>query len=163
MNSSLTLAILFLVGCVFASPHLNTMREKPENQRNCKNLPGFKDKWGTTCERTMEDGNCKNGKPWGIPAEELGQKDANSDGVSVLDACCGCGGGTYEGYSFMTGKYCSGSYINGDYKKESLDAAINECNKIFSCGCIGLWQGDYYLRQFVKSFNSPGDKIWVKQ
>ena len=72
------------------------------DQRNCKNLPGFKDKWGTTCERTMEDGNCKNGKPWGIPAEELGQKDANSDGVSVLDACCGCGGGTYEGNAFET-------------------------------------------------------------
>ena len=40
----------------------------------------------------MKFGNCKDGIPAKVAEEDL-RSDANSDGISVLDACCGCGGG----------------------------------------------------------------------
>ena len=67
-------------------------------------MPNYKDKYSTTCEQTKKWGNCKGGKPGKISGARL-QKDANSNGISVLDACCVCGGG--QGYL----KDISGNYF----------------------------------------------------
>ena len=66
----------------------------------CTDMPNFKDRWGTTCEQTMKFGNCKDGKPVKYSAAEL-RKDANSDGISVMDACCGC----YENYGSINCRF----------------------------------------------------------
>ena len=42
--------------------------------------------------RTEKLGNCKAGEP--VLSKEQLQSDVNSWGVSALDACCVCGGGT---------------------------------------------------------------------
>ena len=63
---------------------------------DCIDEPGYKDKHGTTCERTEELGNCADGKPLKFDAEQL-NKDRNEQGVSPLDACCACGGGVHKG------------------------------------------------------------------
>ena len=54
---------------------------------------GFKDKKGTTCAQTDELGKCKDGIWWKKEGREELMEDANSQGLSVLDACCACGGG----------------------------------------------------------------------
>ena len=59
---------------------------------SCTDHPGYKDKYSTTCETTRELGNCRDGKRGNIDEETL-MSNANNDGVSVLDACCVCGGG----------------------------------------------------------------------
>ena len=59
----------------------------------CKDDPEFRDKYDTSCQLTYFYGNCKDGKPAKISAADL-RLDANSDGVSAMDACCGC----YENY-----------------------------------------------------------------
>lgn len=65
----------------------------PENkQATCVDIPNFKDTHNTNCKQTEEYGNCKDGKPDKVSESQL-KLDANSDGVSVLDACCACGGG----------------------------------------------------------------------
>ena len=64
-----------------------------DSRLKCVDIPNFKDKYGTTCARTKEFGNCNGGKPWKQTLAQL-QSDANAEGVSVLDACCVCGGGT---------------------------------------------------------------------
>ena len=59
------------------------------SQFQCKDLPNFKDKYLTTCAQTKRFKNCKGGR-----AIKQGlENDANEDGISVLDACCVCGGG----------------------------------------------------------------------
>ena len=58
----------------------------------CTDLPNYKDKFGTTCEKTKEWENCKDGKPGKISEAQL-RNEANSGGVSALDACCVCGRG----------------------------------------------------------------------
>ena len=58
----------------------------------CTDFPKFKDKYGTTCTEAGKFGNCKDGGPGKYSAETL-KNDANNQGVSVLDACCVCGGG----------------------------------------------------------------------
>ena len=63
-------------------------------------IPNFKDKYGTTCARTKEFGNCNGGKPWKQTLAQL-QSDANAEGVSVLDACCVCGGGTDQSSMYL--------------------------------------------------------------
>ena len=65
---------------------------KTVDTTKCVDIPGFTDKYGTTCTNTAEKGNCRDGKPGKINADNL-KKDANSQGVSALDACCVCGGG----------------------------------------------------------------------
>ena len=59
---------------------------------SCTDHPNFKDKYGTTCEKTRNYGNCKDGNPAKVSKQRL-MNDANIDGVSALDACCVCGGG----------------------------------------------------------------------
>ena len=66
----------------------------------CVDIPNFKDKYGTTCARTKEFGNCNGGNPWKQNIAQL-QSDANADGVSVLDACCVCGGGTDQSSMYL--------------------------------------------------------------
>ena len=61
---------------------------------DCIDIPNYKDKYGTTCSQTVNFGNCEHGEPL-IPDEQL-IEDANSDDISVLDACCACGGGDYD-------------------------------------------------------------------
>ena len=58
----------------------------------CTDFPGFQDKEGRNCNGTMNSGSCKDGKPILDSILDL-QYDANSEGFSALDACCGCGGG----------------------------------------------------------------------
>ena len=65
---------------------------KTEGTTKCVDVPGYRDKYGTTCAQTAENGNCRDGKPGKINADIL-KKDSNSQGVSPLDACCVCGGG----------------------------------------------------------------------
>ena len=58
----------------------------------CVDFPGFTilhDEDGTSCNKTMKEEDCKDGKP---NREGLEQYH-DSQGYSVLDACCGCGGG----------------------------------------------------------------------
>ena len=58
---------------------------------------------GNTCEHTVKVGNCKHGAPNKVAKadeefvgmEKL-QMHANDDGISVLDACCECGGGNKD-------------------------------------------------------------------
>ena len=64
----------------------------------CTDFPGFQDKNGRNCNETMKSGKCKDGKPLKSPFGKPGyyhdlHDDANSEGFSTLDACCGCGGG----------------------------------------------------------------------
>jgi len=68
--------------------------EETDSSENdtCTDVPNYKDKYGTTCKKMKEFGNCKDGKPGKISEQQL-RVEANSDGVSPLDACCVCGGG----------------------------------------------------------------------
>ena len=59
---------------------------------SCTDIPGFKDKYSTTCTQTREFGNCKDRKAAKYDEIEL-RENANTEGLSVLDACCVCGGG----------------------------------------------------------------------
>ena len=59
---------------------------------SCTDFPNYKDKYGTTCDEYM-NGACWDCKPGQAEEEQL-RKAANSGGVSPLDACCVCGGGT---------------------------------------------------------------------
>ena len=67
-------------------------KKQESNVASCVDIPNYKDKYLTTCEKTKEFGNCKDGKPHEVPEATL-KSDANVDGVSPLDACCVCGGG----------------------------------------------------------------------
>ena len=71
-----------------------------DSRLQCEDIPNFKDKYGTTCARTKEFGNCNGGKPWKQTIAQL-QSDANAEGVSVLDACCVCGGGTDQSSMYL--------------------------------------------------------------
>ena len=69
----------------------------------CTDFNHFKDKYGATCEQVVEIGNCKNGAPNKVASRDIEfksmenmQNDANAQGISVLDACCQCGGGNKE-------------------------------------------------------------------
>ena len=42
----------------------------------------------------MNFGNCEHGEPL-LSIQQL-HDEANSDGISVLEACCACGGGDYD-------------------------------------------------------------------
>lgn len=59
----------------------------------CIDFPGFEDKWKTNCTETGKHGNCKDGKAAKVDEAQL-RRDANDEGISVMDACCVCGGGT---------------------------------------------------------------------
>ena len=61
-------------------------------EKSCTDVPNYKDKYGTTCEQTEKHGNCKDGKAGKVSEKRL-LADANSDGVSPMEACCACGGG----------------------------------------------------------------------
>ena len=61
-------------------------------------------------------GNCKDGKPAKISAADL-RLDANSDGVSVMDACCGC----KENYGKNLVPYDFGFLTTLEFKHEYLD------------------------------------------
>ena len=52
----------------------------------------------TTCEKLKSWGYCKDGKPRKVLEAGL-RKDANSNDVSPLDACCVCGGG--QGWYYL--------------------------------------------------------------
>ena len=65
-----------------------------EISTDCIDIPNYKDKYGTTCSQTVNFGNCKHGEPL-LSIQQL-HDEANSDGVSVLEACCACGGGDYD-------------------------------------------------------------------
>ena len=59
--------------------------------------------------RTEKLGNCKAGEP--VLSKEQLQSDANSGGVSVLDACCVCGGGTGHDEDYYD-DYHGDDYLN---------------------------------------------------
>ena len=64
----------------------------------------------------------------------------------------------------MTEKYCDGLFtegFEGYYGFSSLDAAVSECNKISSCGCIGdVGDGAYYLEDTSATYDSSSE-CWV--
>ena len=60
----------------------------------CIDFPGFtilEHEDGTSCNETMKAGDCKYGKPIREGLESWWRLD--TQGYSVLDACCVCGGG----------------------------------------------------------------------
>ena len=59
--------------------------------------------------RTEKLGNCKAGEP--VLSKEQLQSDANLWGVSVLDACCVCGGGTGHDEDYYD-DYHGDDYLN---------------------------------------------------
>ena len=69
-----------------------------EGTEQCVDFPNYKDKYLTTCQATKDFGNCVDGKPGKVSEVRL-REDANTDGVSPLDACCVCGGG--KGWYFL--------------------------------------------------------------
>ena len=52
-----------------------------------------------TCKKAVESGKCSNARPVGDTEDERKKIEEeldgnkNSDGVSLMDACCECGGG----------------------------------------------------------------------
>ena len=87
----------------YVSKHFSILllpTQKLDVATDCIDVQGYKDKHGTTCKQTEEYGNCSGGKPVKVDANLL-KKDSNADGVSVLDACCACGGGLRGGLNIM--------------------------------------------------------------
>ena len=81
-------ARLYVIWCTFFKYPI-LIRNVLASQFQCNDLPNFKDKYQTTCAQTKKFENCKGGR-----AIRQGlENDANEDGISVLDACCVCGGG----------------------------------------------------------------------
>ena len=104
-----------------------------ENE-SCADLPNYKDKYGTTCKKMKEFGNCKDGKPGKISEQQL-RVEANSDGVSPLDACCVCGGG--QGWYYL--------WLNS------------------SCNCLNLlYKRNYYRKSYFYCFYWSIDYYYFK-
>ena len=65
----------------------------------CTDIPYYSDKNGVTCKKAVESGKCSNARPVGDTEDERKKIEEeldgnkNSDGVSLMDACCECGGG----------------------------------------------------------------------
>ena len=72
---------------------------------------------GNTCEHTVKVGHCKHGAPNKVAKadeefvgmEKL-QMHANDDGISVLDACCECGGGNKDILNIGGGRWAKGAH-----------------------------------------------------
>jgi len=68
-------------------------------------------------------------------------------------------------YQRYADTYCYGVDVDGDYKRYSLDDAIDGCNMDASCGCFYYngYEGKYYLRKGTGIKDSNwGERAWVK-
>ena len=64
-----------------------------QDERFCTDLPEFADKHGQDCKNARLFGKCEDGTPANGYTEESLIGEANAQGVSILSACCQCGGG----------------------------------------------------------------------
>jgi len=128
----------------------------------CTDIPYYSDKKGMTCKKAVESGKCSNARPVGDTEDERKKIEEeldgnkNSDGVSLMDACCECGGGQAIPAPKPSGHdpaLCR-EYKDGQYQS---DADCISCNDQTCDYGSGGYSGAQ-IRNFSPATRRPGTK-----